>query len=263
MKENPVFASLSGIVEDLKRDFGDVIVGIMLFGSAVKEEKPRDIDVLIIYEDSTPFEKKTTLLEKLNLIEEKNKKMHFQVLKLSQIWLSLFKAEPWIITALSNGIILYQKGDSLECLKKIALYTSYFFEEKTERLIERARRSLKKVERAKVEMFEKLSEAVIEALQILLLIDKKLVFEKKRIIDAVKKYYKDILGEELDEIIELLFLYEKYLEEGTIRIKIEEMDHFLKKARIFLKKVKDLILQKIRKKESNKQIEHEALQKSF
>jgi len=122
------------------------VKGILVYGSAVKKgiQKGHDIDLLVIFDDTCKDDGMEKINFFINLITLKAKKqeliLHFQPPKpLSLFWKLLHKAEPWLISALRNSIVLYDPTELLKVTKKlIASGKLYSIDEKAERLMARA-----------------------------------------------------------------------------------------------------------------------------
>ncbi len=244
------------VIQDLKRFSSkskEKIVGILLYGSSVRKEKPNDVDILIILDDTANeldlLKIRADLEELSKELEKRGITLHPQPPRtVSQIWMLILKAEPWVVTAFDQGIVVYQKDKILDQMKEIVRSIKFVFEERAERLIERARKSLIEVKELKRNLFMNIAEAVIDMAQLLLFLDKKVVFDKKRIIEEMKKSYSTILGKHIDDFVDICIIYEKLLDGMLLDITMEEIDHYFKKAKQFLERVQKIISMKIGEK---------------
>lgn len=231
----------------------DKIVGLLLYGSAVRKEKPNDVDILVILDDTASeldmIKIRSELSELSKEFEKEGITLHYQPPKLlSQMWLLILKAEPWIITALEQGIPIYQRDKILDQMKDIVKNIKFVFEERAERLIERARKALLDIRELKKNMFLNIAEAVIDMAQLLLFLDKKILFDKKRISEELKKSYSTLLGKHIDDFIDICIIYDKILEAKLTDLSVEEIEHYFKKAKQFLERVQKIISMKIGEK---------------
>lgn len=237
---------LQGFLERL----GDKIAGLLLYGSAVRKEKPRDIDILVLLDDSASELDVVKVKSELSELEKRFREMgltlHYQPPKLlSQIWLLILKAEPWIITAFEQGIPIYQKDKVIDQMKEIVESIAFVFEERAERLIERARKGLLDIREFKKKMFLNIADAVIDMAQLLLFLDRKAIFDKKRIIEELKNSYSTLLGRHIDDFIDICIIYDKIIEAKLSDLSMEEIEHYFKKGKQFLERVQKIISMKI------------------
>lgn len=237
---------LKGFSQKLK----DKIVGLLLYGSAVRKEKPKDIDILVILDDSASELDLIKIKSELSELEKRFEKigltLHYQPPKLlSHIWLLILKAEPWIITAFEEGIPIYQRDKIIDQMKEIVKNITFVFEERAERLIERARKGLLDLRELKKKMFLNIAEAVIDMAQLLLFLDRKVIFDRKRIIEELKNSYSTILGKHIDDFIDICIIYDKIIEAKLTDLSMEDIEHYFKKGKQFLERVQKIISMKI------------------
>ncbi len=235
----------------------NVICGVLLYGSFVRKEKANDLDILIIVDDDATEFDIMKLRSELEELEREFKRdgivLHYQPPKtVTQIWLMILKAEPWIITAMDEGKIVYQRDKLLEQMKQVAKNIKFVFGERVERLIERARRELIDIREYKKNMFISIAESVIDMAQLLLFFDKKIVFDRKRIAEELKKSYQEVLGPYIEDFIDICIIYDKIVDGKLTDLSMEEIEHYLKKARNFLERAQKVIHFKMGREDETK-----------
>lgn len=230
------------------------IESIYIYGSAVTKKSANDIDILIIINDSgvPPSPEILAEIEKTcGIIEELGKKkgltFHFQPLKiLSRWWNLLLDGVPWIVSSLSNVIIIYdKKGLITEASRLVKGEIIYKKEEKAEKLIENSNLNALKNRQLLLSSLRTLSNAATEAAQILLLFDNKLIINKKKIVNELESNYIKAIGEDIvgnyKEIIDL----EEKMEKGALsEFSAENLDYYLDKMKKFVAKVEILLTKK-------------------
>jgi len=133
-----------------------IVKGIFFYGSATKKYvSVHDIDICVIIDDTKKdYEKEIPKVKLLMAFAEKNAgkkgfKLHFQPPKpISLIWHIIRIAEPWIISTIRTGIIIYDPSGFLRTIKNLLKSGKiYAVDEKAERLFSRAMDSLMSVRR--------------------------------------------------------------------------------------------------------------------
>ncbi|OIO40077.1 hypothetical protein AUJ10_03920 [Candidatus Pacearchaeota archaeon CG1_02_31_27] len=164
----------------------DIVKSFWIYGSSVEKIKKNekfslkhDIDVIIIYDDTREDFKEEELKQILlnedfieKESEKKNMKFHFQPLRsLSSFWRLLKKGEPWMISSIKNSMVLYDPSNLIVLIKNLLNENKiYSREEKSERLLERAKEKLKNVrEKLLIEVPAELLGIVTKSLQIVLM----------------------------------------------------------------------------------------------
>lgn len=232
------------------------IESIYVYGSAITKGEANDIDVMIVVDDTEAVNNLAIdLIEKeCGFIDEKAKKegyvFHFQPVKmLSRWWHLLIEGEPWIVTSLKNTHIVFDKrniiGEISEYIHRNILYKR---EEKTEKLVERSTNSIIKNREILLQSVSLLTNAATEAAQILFLFENKLMLNKKKIADELKKYGETLGKENIDAYIQIIDLEEK-IEHGTLsEFSSENLDFYLEKIKNFIAKI-ELIVAQYKQKE--------------
>ncbi len=227
------------------------IESIYVYGSAITKGEANDIDVMIIVDDTeTVNNLAIDLIEKeCGFIDEKAKKegytFHFQPVKmLSRWWHLLIEGEPWIVTSLKNTHVVFDKRNIIkevsEYIHKSILYKR---EEKTEKLVERSTNSIIKNREILLQGVSLLTNAATEAAQILFLFENKLILNKKKIADELKKYGETLGKDNIDAYIQIIDLEEK-IEHGTLsEFTSENLDFYLEKIKNFIAKIELIVAQ--------------------
>ena len=105
------------------KEFGNFIQALVVFGSAVKEKKADDIDILVVLDDlHVVFSQE--LVETYRIVTEKitadvePKRLHIQSMKLSSFWEYIRNGDPVAINILRGGLALIDNGffDPLQTL---------------------------------------------------------------------------------------------------------------------------------------------------
>lgn len=227
------------------------IEAIYVYGSAITKGEANDIDVMIIVDDTEMVNNLAVdLIEKeCGFIDEKAKKegyvFHFQPVKmLSRWWHLLIEGEPWIVTSLKNIHVVYDKRRLIKEVKDyIGKSILYKREEKTEKLVERSTSSIIKNREVLLGSVSILSNASTEAAQILFLFENRLLLNKKKIADDLKKYEDQIGRDNIDAYIQIIDLEEK-IEHGTLsEFTSENLDFYLEKIKNFIAKIEIILAQ--------------------
>lgn len=111
----------------LKNELGDFLLGVILFGSAVRRETTiqSDIDILIVGDDTT-FQMTEELIEGYRLIVEKaiglvSTKLHVTSMTFTSFWEYAKAGDPVVVNILRDGVALMDSGffDPLQRLLKM------------------------------------------------------------------------------------------------------------------------------------------------
>ena len=227
-----------------------LIEAVYIYGSFVTSDKPGDIDIMVVANDIEGVKKKDlnemqSICKKITKKGKNNDlKFHFQPIKLlTDWWHSLVQGEPWLITSLQDIKVIYDdKGlikEVHDFLDKGKLFNK---EERAERLMERSERSELKNRELLLDSIQNLSNAGTEIAQILLLVDNQFSLDKEDIAKKLSKNYKEELGEEIignyREIIDL----EEKMKKGVLsEFSGENLDYYLGKINVFIKKVETIL----------------------
>lgn len=100
--------------EETLKHFGDIVKGVVIFGSAAKGKmkKTSDIDVWVIL-DNTSFKMSEDLdkvIAQIHLIGKKFGDLHIQTTPLTEFWQWIKRGSPELINFLRYGIVIYDVG---------------------------------------------------------------------------------------------------------------------------------------------------------
>lgn len=106
---------LYDVVLEAVKKFGSFIKAAVVFGSfARKEDKPGDIDLLFIVDDSfAPLDPKLWIFyqeEMKRIMRERGKELHINTVPISQFWDSVRRGDPLAIQILRDGIPVIDQG---------------------------------------------------------------------------------------------------------------------------------------------------------
>ncbi|MBI2665974.1 nucleotidyltransferase domain-containing protein [Candidatus Woesearchaeota archaeon] len=102
--------------QELKNELGDFLLGVVLFGSAVRRETTEhsDIDVLVVGDDAT-FQMTEELVEGYriiveNLIARTSQKLHVTSMTFISFWEYAKGGDPVVVNILRDGVALLDTG---------------------------------------------------------------------------------------------------------------------------------------------------------
>lgn len=115
-----------GFADKIRRELGDFLKGVILFGSAVRREAraESDIDILAVTDDVS-FQLTDALIEAYrviieNIITEVSRKLHVTSMTFTSFWEYAKAGDPVVVNVLRDGVALYDSGffDPLQKLLK-------------------------------------------------------------------------------------------------------------------------------------------------
>lgn len=186
---------------EIKKELKEItkIEGVSLiyaYGSFVrylkgKSQSYNDIDILVILDDLKVDDSQLVVIEeKLQNIKNESKlKLHFQPCKfLRQWWNAVLLGEPWILTSIKDSIPIHDKMKILSSIKKlIKEEKTYNKEERIESLIESSEVFERENRKILLDALSILSELVTEICQLFLMTQKKMILNKEKIFEEIKK----------------------------------------------------------------------------
>lgn len=99
---------------EIRKNFGDTIKGVLIFGSAAKGvmKKTSDIDVLIIVDDTATkgTEGMDKILSQLHLMAREFGNIHIQTSLLTEFWKWIRMGSPELINYLRYGYVIHDSG---------------------------------------------------------------------------------------------------------------------------------------------------------
>lgn len=114
LENTEIFSKVVKFTNDAKRNYGDLIKSVLIFGSAVRGDatKGSDVDVFVILDDTAT--KSTEDLEKvtshLYLIAHELKDLHIQTHTLTEFWQWIRAGSPELVNFLRYGLPIYDTG---------------------------------------------------------------------------------------------------------------------------------------------------------
>ncbi len=233
------------VKQDLKPLIKDPSIAVvLLYGSAIRKEKPNDVDVLILLDDiGFGLKNLPSILTHIKELESNAKlKYHFQPPRpFTNWWALLLKGEPWILSSLKHSIVLKDKYNTIREAKTVieALKQSAK-EERADRLLERANEYLFNARAALIKALPLLLEAATEAFQLYLLFHGEVVVNKRKIADKMLEFKG--FEHEASTYLELIDLQEK-AEKGVLsEFTGENLDHYKNEVKAIINKVEKEIL---------------------
>lgn len=100
--------------ENARRELGDFLLGVVVFGSSARREKANDIDILIVTDD-TAFQITDALVQTYRLIIEKlvtniSIKLHITSMTYTSFWEYSRAGDPVVVNILRDGVALFDTG---------------------------------------------------------------------------------------------------------------------------------------------------------
>lgn len=109
-------ALASQFMQELKKELGEFLLGVVVFGSSARREsgEQSDIDVLLVGDDAS-YHMTEPLVEVYkiiveNLIVKVSTKLHVTSMTYSSFWEHLKAGDPVVINILRDGVALYDTG---------------------------------------------------------------------------------------------------------------------------------------------------------
>lgn len=109
-----IFAKVVKFTNEARKQYGDIIKSVLIFGSAAKGTmvKGSDADVWVVLDDTAT--KSSEDLEKVNthlyLIAHELKELHIQTTPLTEFWRWIKMGSPELVNFLRYGLLIYDTG---------------------------------------------------------------------------------------------------------------------------------------------------------
>jgi predicted nucleotidyltransferase len=109
-----IFAKVVKFTNEARKQYGDIIKSVLIFGSAAKGTmvKGSDADVFVILDDTAT--KSSEDLDKINsqlyLIAHELKDLHIQTAALTEFWQWMKMGSPELVNYLRYGLVIYDTG---------------------------------------------------------------------------------------------------------------------------------------------------------
>jgi len=114
LDKKEIAAKVVKFTQEARRQYGELIKSVLIFGSAVKGEvkKGSDIDVWVILDDTATksSEDLNRIVDHLYLISSELKDLHIQVHTLTEFWQSIRLGSPEFTNFLRYGLAIHDTG---------------------------------------------------------------------------------------------------------------------------------------------------------
>ena len=244
---------LKGFTKDMLKKYGPLIRSIVLFGSTARKEfkGESDIDVFVIIDDTrqkiSPHMKDQIEDEMVRIAKKHHKLLSVQQpYLLTEFWRLVREGHPIVFNFIREGVPVYDKDIFMPIKRLLQMGEIKPSKEAVEKFIERGPKRIKRVENAKMYMVvEDCYYAMLETAQAVLMFLGRYPPRPKDAPEVLRK-----------ALVEMKFLeekYVKYLEDIIeLRKKVEhkkikgitgtELDEWIEKTKVFVKKMQNLIV---------------------
>lgn len=114
LDKKEIAAKVVTFTQEARRQYGELIKSVLIFGSAVKGEikKGSDIDVWVIVDDTATksSEDLNRIVDHLYIISQGLKDLHIQVHTLTEFWQSIRLGSPEFVNFLRYGLTIHDTG---------------------------------------------------------------------------------------------------------------------------------------------------------
>lgn len=243
-----------------------LIKAVFVYGSAArKDTKPNDVDTLVIVDDTadnfSPMvtEHLSAEMDEVSKLGRENLKVdiHFQSPKPLSGWWDLIRSgEPWVMTAISDALIIYDPSDYITPLNKLVNNGRvHGTHEKAQSLIDRAPYRLREARRILLEdITVEILSAMVETAQAVLMFYGVAPPAAKNLSRELRRNFVEsgLLDSRAVEYYEDFFeLTEKVSHGEVTRVNGSEIKKHLERAVYFIDKVNNLfeVLEEKKRKE--------------
>jgi predicted nucleotidyltransferase len=229
-------------ISELKKElkpllrFKEDIELIYIYGS-FKSGNYGDIDILVVVDEGLSREKLLLVNSGIHKVKKDSRfDFHFQGVKsLSAWWNAVIDGEPWIITSLKNSIVLFDKTGVLKEIKSlIKNEETYNRESRVDKLINSSKDYELEIRNDLLQSISDLSSIATEVAQIYLLKRNIVLVDKKKILNALRKFP---LGEYVDDYNDIIDLESKYQRGFLTEFTSENLEYYLEKIKDFVRKL--------------------------
>ncbi len=236
--------------QELKNELGDFLLGVVLFGSAVRRETTAqsDIDVLIIGDD-TSFQMTEELIEGYRIIVEKliakiSMKLHVTSMTFTSFWEYVKGGDPVVVNILRDGVALLDTGffEPLQHLLKMGRIRPS--EEGVWRYFGRAPMTLLNSRWHVLQATLDLYWAVIDAAHAALMRKEVVPPTPEHVAEMLDKIYvrHKLLDKKYVDIMNRFYRLSKLITHREIRdVKGAEYEHYFREAEDFVRQMRKLI----------------------
>ena len=243
-----------------------LIKAVFVYGSAArKDTKPNDVDTLVIVDDTSDrFDPSMTDHLSADMEnaskqgrEKLNVDIHFQAPKPLSAWWDLIRSgEPWVMTAISDALVIYDPSDYIRPLNMLVNQGRiHGTHEKAESLIDRAPYRLRETRRILLEdITVEILSAMVETAQAVLMFYGIAPPSAKSLAAELKTNFvkSGLLDPRAIEYYEDFFEFTEKISHGEItRVNGKEIKKYLERAVYFIDQVDNLfvVLEEKKRKE--------------
>lgn len=236
--------------DELKKEFRDFLIGVVVFGSAVRRESTAqsDIDVLVLTDDAT-FAINEPMVEGYriiveNLIPRISMKLHITSMTLTSFWEHAKAGDPVVVNILRDGVPLLEMGFFLPLQKLLNQGRIRPSEESVWRYFGRAPRTLINSRWHVMQATLDLYWAVIDSAHAALMRRNEVPPTPDHVADLLEKVYVQhkLLEPKYVETMRRFYKLSKMITHREIReIKGNEYEHYYQEADEFVRRMKRLI----------------------
>lgn len=244
---------LKGFTKDLLKKYGSLIRSIVLFGSTARKEfkGESDIDVFVIVDD-TRKRISPNMKDKMEDDMVKIAKKHHKLISvqrpylLTRFWRLVREGHPIVFNFIREGVPVYDKDIFMPIKRLLQMGEIKPSKESVEKFIERGPKRVKRVEKSKMYMVvEDCYYAMMETAQAVLMFLGRYPPRPKDAPDVLRKTLVEMkfLEEKYVKYLEKIIELRKKVEHKKIKsITGEDLDSWIEKTKLFVKKMQNLIV---------------------
>jgi len=114
MKKKEIYSKIIDFTNRVRRNYGDIIKSVLVFGSAARGEmkKTSDIDLWVILDDTMTKRSQDlyTVKSNIQLLASELKNLHIQTTNLTEFWRWIKMGSPELFNFLRYGLPIYDSG---------------------------------------------------------------------------------------------------------------------------------------------------------
>jgi predicted nucleotidyltransferase len=231
----------------LHKEAGDLVKGIVLFGSAARrKQNSNDIDILLILDD-TKFVLTSELVEAYRIITEKiiyevSPRLHITTLKYTTFWEYVRNGDPIAVNILRDGVPIVDHGffDPLQHLLRQGRIRPSM--ESIWTYHERAPKALRNSKAHLLQATLDLYWAVMDSAHAALMYHNVIPPSPTHVPELVKQHFGNRLTKRNIDIVEKMYNFSKMIVNQSItEVKGKEFDRLMEDCEDFVKEARKLI----------------------
>lgn len=244
------FKTAQKFADQLKQELGDFLMGVVIFGSAVRRQSVEhsDIDVLVITDDVT-FAVTEPLVEGYKLMVENSirrvsLKLHVTSMTFTSFWEHAKAGDPVVVNILRDGVALWDSGFFSPLQKLLKQGRIRPSEESVWRYFGRAPRTLVNSRWHVMQATLDLYWSVIDSAHAALMRRNEIPPTPEHVAEMLGKVYvkEKLLEPQYVETMRRFYRLQKMITHREIReIKGQEYEHYYQLADQFVKRMKKLV----------------------